>query len=321
MTWLHTPQEAAGGIDLTVTVLTHTHWPIPLTPVPCRLPEELTTTFDTFKAYYLKRFSGRRLQYNPTMGSADLRANFPKRRHEIQVPTPVMAILLLFNDRDVYTYAVRAGRRATPGAQACAEPRRAFRAAGNARLQELQETLELPEPELRRHLQSLVLGKYRLLTKVRPSRRALPRPARRALTPVLGTGGVAHQENKTRDIEPTERIRYNEQFSANLVRLKIQQIAVKAEADPERKETQDRVEEDRKYEYPRGGEGLRTRGWAEDERAREHGAGARARGRKGAETVGLRCLEILGRKSPLTGPSLSDIGFGVARWTQRLSAS
>jgi hypothetical protein len=33
--------------------------------------------------------------------------------------------------------------------------------------QELQEALGLPEPELRRIVQSLVLGKYRLLTKVR----------------------------------------------------------------------------------------------------------------------------------------------------------
>jgi hypothetical protein len=38
---------------------------------------------------------------------------------------------------------------------------------GGGATQELQEALGLPEPELRRIVQSLVLGKYRLLTKVR----------------------------------------------------------------------------------------------------------------------------------------------------------
>ena len=47
--------------------------------------------------------------------------------------------------------------------------------------QELQETLDLPEAELRRHVQSLVLGKYRLLVKVRSRRRApRRRPAPKA---------------------------------------------------------------------------------------------------------------------------------------------
>ena len=100
-------QDAPPALDLTVTVLTHTHWPIALTIVPCRLPDEVVAAFDVFKAYYLQRYSGRKLQFHPNMGTADMRANFPKRRHDLQVPTAMMALLMLFNERDVYSYTVR----------------------------------------------------------------------------------------------------------------------------------------------------------------------------------------------------------------------
>jgi len=186
------PQNPLGNLDLNVSVLTHTHWPIALTVVPCTLPAELNAACEVFRSFYLKMHSGRKLTYHPNMGSADVRANFPKRTHEVTVPTGMMAILMLFNDRDTYTF------------------------------QELQDILGLPVPELTRHLQALVLGKYRLLLK----------------------------ESKSKSIAPEDKISYNDKFTANLYRLKIQQIATKAEQDPERKETQDRIEEDRKYEYP-----------------------------------------------------------------------
>jgi hypothetical protein len=90
-----------------VTVLTHTHWPLALTIVPCTLPATMTTAFERFRSYYLRRYAGRRLVVHPTLGTADVRAVFPRRRHELQVPTAMAAVLVLFNDRDRYTYAVR----------------------------------------------------------------------------------------------------------------------------------------------------------------------------------------------------------------------
>ena len=58
------------------------------------------------------------------------------------------------------------------------------------------------------------------------------------------------QETKHKDIASAEKISYNHQFTANLVRLKIQQVAAKPEQETERTDTQERIDEDRKFEYP-----------------------------------------------------------------------
>ena len=43
----------------------------------------------------------------------------------------------------------------------------------------------------------------------------------------------------------------NDQFTSKLIRVKIQTVAAnKGEAEPERKETRTKVDEDRKHEYP-----------------------------------------------------------------------
>ena len=42
----------------------------------------------------------------------------------------------------------------------------------------------------------------------------------------------------------------NDQFTSKLVRVKIQAISAKGETEPERKETRQKVDDDRKHEYP-----------------------------------------------------------------------
>ena len=42
----------------------------------------------------------------------------------------------------------------------------------------------------------------------------------------------------------------NDQFTSKLYRVKIQTVAAKGESEPERKETRNKVDEDRKHEYP-----------------------------------------------------------------------
>ena len=51
--------------------------------------------------------------------------------------------------------------------------------------------------------------------------------------------------------EPSHVLTINDQFSSKLFRVKIQTVAAnKGEAEPERKETRTKVDEDRKHEYP-----------------------------------------------------------------------
>jgi len=81
---------------------------------------------------------------------------------------------------------------------------------------------EIPEKDLLRALQSLAMGKVgqRILTK----------------------------EPKTKEIEPAHTFSINDQFTSKLFRVKIQTVSSKGETEPERKETRQKVDEDRKHE-------------------------------------------------------------------------
>jgi cullin 3 len=61
---------------------------------------------DAFRAFYLAAHSGRRLQWQPGMGTADLKAGPFEggKRHELIVSTYQAVVLMLFNDADSLTY-------------------------------------------------------------------------------------------------------------------------------------------------------------------------------------------------------------------------
>jgi len=88
--------------------------------------------------------------------------------------------------------------------------------------EDINQETEIPEKDLFRALQSLALGKVgqRILTK----------------------------EPKTREIEPAHIFSVNDQFTSKLFRVKIQTVSSKGETEPERKETRQKVDEDRKHE-------------------------------------------------------------------------
>ena len=50
--------------------------------------------------------------------------------------------------------------------------------------------------------------------------------------------------------DPTDQFAINDQFTSKLVRVKIQAVSAKGESEPERKETRQKVDDDRKHEYP-----------------------------------------------------------------------
>ncbi|KAK7484868.1 hypothetical protein BaRGS_00023911 [Batillaria attramentaria] len=203
-----------SGVDLTVRVLTTGYWPTQ-SATPINIPTDPRAAFDAFRKFYLAKHSGRQLTLQPHLGSADLHATFfgPKRddatdsgaassgkptgprKHILQVSTYQMCILLLFNNREKWTF------------------------------EEIKTETDMPERELIRALQSLAVGKI----------------AQRVL----------HKEPKTKEIEASHMFTVNDQFTSKLIRVKIQMVASnKGEAEPERKETRNKVDEDRKHEYP-----------------------------------------------------------------------
>ncbi len=99
-------------IDLEASILTTTMWPVDSmvrrnedgsTKTACVYPPAVENARKRFEHFYLKKHSGRTLSWQPQLGSADIRATFTNpngkvKRHELNVSTCAMVILLLFND-------------------------------------------------------------------------------------------------------------------------------------------------------------------------------------------------------------------------------
>ena len=139
-------------VDLEINVLTSTMWPMEImsntkdgeVQLPCIFPKEVENVKQSFEQFYLSRHSGRKLSWQASMGTADIRATFHKsngkvQRHELNVSTYAMVILVLFND-------VPSGESLT--------------------FEEIQARTRIPEHDLIRNLQSLAVApKTRVLKK------------------------------------------------------------------------------------------------------------------------------------------------------------
>ncbi|PIL35566.1 transcription factor [Ganoderma sinense ZZ0214-1] len=86
--------------------------------------------------------------------------------------------------------------------------------------EEIQAATSIQEVELKRQLQSLACAKWKILKKHPPGR----------------------------DVNSTDSFSFNVDFSANLQKIKISTIASRVESTEERKETRDRIDEERKHQ-------------------------------------------------------------------------
>ncbi|QNP95763.1 YALIA101S04e13784g1_1 [Yarrowia lipolytica] len=134
--------SSAKKVELTVALLSGTYWPTSIaqganyTLIHCADAENAK---EQFEQYYSKAHSGRKLEWVPNLGNADIRIKFKKKFHDVNVPNPVMPILMLFQD---------------VGDQSISFHR-------------IQMETGIPIPDLKRHLQSVsVAPKTRLLKKV-----------------------------------------------------------------------------------------------------------------------------------------------------------
>jgi len=126
--------EGPTGIELEVKILTTGFWPQNQTANPT-LPKDIIHCCDVFKNYYLHNHTGRRLAWQQAMGTAELKAKFGAKSHELQVTTPQMIILMLFNDSD------------------------------NMSFKALLDQTALPARDVKKELTPICVGKYKVLNK------------------------------------------------------------------------------------------------------------------------------------------------------------
>ncbi|KAH8603001.1 putative Cullin-3-B [Bisporella sp. PMI_857] len=99
-------------IDLNINVLTSNYWPMESVGSgndACNWPPQIKALQESFKTFYLKERNGRTLTWLGNLGSADIKATFPKisggqgvlgreRKYELNVSTYGMVVLMHFND-------------------------------------------------------------------------------------------------------------------------------------------------------------------------------------------------------------------------------
>ena len=68
-------QRRPPALDLNVNILTMGYWPS-YPPVEVHLPPDMFTLQKTFNEFYLSKHSGRKLQWQPSLGHCLLRGNF-----------------------------------------------------------------------------------------------------------------------------------------------------------------------------------------------------------------------------------------------------
>jgi cullin 3 len=127
-----TAEEAE--VDLSAHVLTTGFWPTETVPM-CILPNAVQVAADRFSSYYLNSHTGRRLTWLPNQGNADVTANFKKKKFLI-MSTYQMCVCMLFNDHE------------------------------RLKFKEIKELTNIPTDELKRHLLSMSVSKFRVFKKL-----------------------------------------------------------------------------------------------------------------------------------------------------------
>lgn len=96
-------------IEISVTVMTSTFWPMTHSAATATLPDLMLKACKSFENFYYSRHSGRRLTWQPGLGNTDVRVAFKAKKHDLNVSTFALVILLLFEDvpdNEFLTYEV-----------------------------------------------------------------------------------------------------------------------------------------------------------------------------------------------------------------------
>ncbi|KAF7991879.1 hypothetical protein HCN44_010680 [Aphidius gifuensis] len=242
------------GVDLSVRVLTTGFWPTQSATPKCSMPSSAREAFDCFRRFYLAKHSGRQLTLQPQLGSADLNAVFHggQKKDDINCSSGVGLAVSgsggagssSNNSFETPSSTSSISNSSCPSGSSINQQRvncnsnirkhiiqvstyqmcvlMLFNNRDKLTYEEIQSETDIPERDLVRALQSLAMGKaaQRILLK----------------------------QPRTKEIEPTHLFTINDSFTSKLHRVKIQTVAAKGESEPERKETRNKVDEDRKHE-------------------------------------------------------------------------
>jgi cullin-4 len=188
--WKHA-HEDMKNIEPNITVITSGFWPS-YPEINVRLPSYVEPIQDIYKQFYLEKHSGRVLKWQNTLGQCTLRAHFPLGTKELLVSIFQASILFLYNNENIdsLTYA------------------------------EIKAQCGIDDNgELNRTLQSLSIGKTKVLTKTAASREA----SLKEMT-----------------------FHYNKDFQHSLYRIRINSIQIR-ETKKEHYETQEKILLERQY--------------------------------------------------------------------------
>lgn len=195
-------------VDTTVHILTASYWPTYGTE-PVILPPELGQACASFERFYIQKYNGnRRIAWVPSLGHCIVRAAFPTGPHprkELEVSLYQALVLMLFNK----------GETSGEGSDQATESR----TGGPLVFTTIKQMTGVPDAHLRSTLQSLALGKERVLRK----------------------------EPKGKEVLDGDVFTWNEGYTSPLVRVKINQIQMK-ETKQEADSTTERVMQDRQYQ-------------------------------------------------------------------------
>eukprot|EP00668_Euglena_longa_P014540 GGOE01018530.1.p1 GENE.GGOE01018530.1~~GGOE01018530.1.p1 ORF type:complete len:767 (+),score=353.77 GGOE01018530.1:79-2379(+) len=173
--------------EFTTQVLTTGFWPaFKVDTLDC--PDQVKTMMGTFRAFYDQRTQSRVLRWVHSLATATLSSRFPKGEKELSMNAYQACICLLYNSATVWTAA------------------------------EMERQLQLSWEEVKKSLQSLALGKYRILTKLSPGK----------------------------DIKDTDEFAYNEEFQDRARKIRILTVVAKITPKASTQVVQ-QVEEDRRH--------------------------------------------------------------------------
>ncbi len=192
-------KDSPGNIELTVNILTMGYWPT-YQPMEVHLPEEMVKFQDIFKTFYLSKHSGRKLQWQPTLGHCVLKAWFSSGMKELQVSLFQTLCLLLFNDGDEFSY------------------------------EDIKEATKIEDGELRRTLQSLACGRARVLQKepkgkdVEDSDKFQFSPSFKHKLFRIKINQIQMKETQEENVNTTERVFQDRQYQVDAAIVRIMKM-------------------------------------------------------------------------------------------------
>ncbi|KAH7728259.1 cullin-4A [Aphelenchoides avenae] len=175
--------------EFSVNILTMGHWPN-YAIMEVNVPAQLCEFQQVFAKFYASKHNGRKLQWQYSLASAILKGSFkPKVHKELDVSLFQAMVLLMFNDRPEWFF------------------------------DEIKECTKIDEQELKRTMQSLACGKYRVIIK----------------------------EPRGKDVSIMDKFAFNEDFNDRHYRLRISQVQMR-ETEAEHRQTEEQIFQDRQYQ-------------------------------------------------------------------------